>query len=84
MDTLEVEVVRIPDFGLSSAPVCVDTNAVVFSDFVLADYAMSNDSLPMPTAVWSNGGTDSTPTFSSAPEGWRRVQPRNHPGLRAF
>ena len=34
-----------------------DTDAAVTSDFVLADYAMSNDSLPMPTAVWSDGGT---------------------------
>ena len=68
-DTLEVEVARIPDFGLSSAPVCVDTNAVVFSDFVLADYAMSNDSLPMPTAVWSDGGTALDSNIFISPEG---------------
>ena len=27
VDTLEVEVVRLPDFGLNSAPVCVNTDA---------------------------------------------------------
>ena len=69
VDTLEVEVVRIPNFGLSSAPVCADTNAVVFSDFVLEDYAMSNDSLPMPTAVWSDGGTALDSNMFISPEG---------------
>ena len=68
-DTLDVEVVRIPDFGLSSAAVCADTNAVVVSDFVLADYAMSNDSLPMPTAVWSDGGTSLDTNIFMAPAG---------------
>ena len=69
VDTLEVEVVRIPDFGLNSTPVCVDTDAVVFSDFVLEDYAMSNDSLPEPTAVWSDGGTALDSNIFVSPEG---------------
>ena len=42
---------------------------MVFSDFVLADYAMSNDSLPMPTAVWSDGGTSLDTNIFMAPEG---------------
>ena len=68
-EVLEVEVVAFPAFALSSDPVCADDNATVLSDFVLADYAMADGTLPTPMASWSNGTTDLAQAIFASPQG---------------
>ena len=65
---VNVEVVRFPEFELSSDPICVEDSAVVTSDFDSTDYAMANGILPSSTALWSDGGTDLGQTHSQTPK----------------
>ena len=67
---VNVEVVRFPEFELSSDPICVEDSAVVTSDFDSTDYAMANGILPSPTALWSDDGTDlGQNTFANPQDG---------------
>ena len=67
---VNVEVVRFPEFELSSDPICVEDSAVVTSDFDSTDYAMANGILPSSTALWSDGGTDlGQNTFANPQDG---------------
>ena len=66
---LEVEIVAFPAFALSSDPVCANDSATVLSDFVLADYAMEDGTLPTPTASWSNDSTGLEQAIFASPQG---------------
>ena len=70
-DTLLIEVVAPPAFGLTTNPICSGADAIVFSDVNNTTYLNSLGEAPTLSAVWSSsGGTNaSSATFPSPSNG---------------